>query len=588
LIRSRGPFFRFFMLTAAVAGSAFSGADAAQCGTAILFESGKAARPGFKTGAQSSMAAVDNRARTLESDHFLIHYSLRGWHRVHTDPGDTLLVRAADSLFTLLSALPDAKRDSAVYARLDSAGFPHPAYILKTRDYFESARAYYVGQLGMRAPVSGTRSVQYNVSPALSHKFPIDVVDVGTADRAFAGETYGVTYPPDDLSITFENDFICRTTLDAQGRIHGDSIKSRLSGEVIHNYASEWELGIKVTAIHEFYHAIHFTYIPEVRSYHAWYEISATGMEERVAGEVNDYLQYLPCVLNNNKSVPLTSTLQGPCTHYPMYGQSIFHQYLSKALDSLFDVRVWTQLSANGDALKDGLETAFAKYGKSMAVLYPDYAVQLLFSGKRFRPPFPLFSPDMALWPNVSMDSVDLAEATPNRVISLPALTFGVLKVKWGVKAKIRTLQAQVATGISRVHANADTSIVERLQETQFSLGKPRDGFKEYYLVLPNPSFTEKATVEIKDPDAEFYAFPNPVRTLSPAVLYFSQGKNMTFPSQVRIYGENGRLVRSLDFATEEQSLTWDLKDTANRLVKPGVYYYRLAREAIKTLVVLR
>jgi hypothetical protein len=560
---------------------------AAQCGTALLFEPGKGLRAGLKTGAQAGRAAADNRARTLVSDHFLIHYSLRAWHRVRTGPEDSSLVRASDSLYALLSDLPEAKRDSAVYARLDSAGFPHPAYVSKTRDLFEAARAYYVDRLGMSAPVSAVRSSQYNVPPSLPKLFPIDVVDVGTTDPFFAGETYGVTYPPSALSISFENDFICRTSLDLEGRIRGDSIKSRLAGAVIHNYAAEWDLGIKVTAFHEFYHAVQFTYVPRITSYHAWYEISATGMEERNAGEVNDYLQYLPCVLGNHDRVPLTSTLQGPCTHYPMYGQAIFHQYLTVTLDSLYDVRVWDQLSRNRDELKDGLETAFGKYGKSMAVLYPDYAAQLLFAGRRFHPPAGLFSPDVELWPGVSMDSVDLSGPLPNRVITVPALTFAVLKVKRDADSPERVLQAQGIAGISRIHADAASSLVERLPGTRFALGPARDGYQAYYLVLPNPSFTDNATVQIKDMEDVFYAYPNPVHALSQAWLFFSQKRGMGFPSRVRIYGENGRIVRTLDF-TGTDALAWDLKDARNLPVKAGVYYYRLAEEPLKTVVILR
>jgi hypothetical protein len=577
-----------FFLAFALLGWNAIPAHAAECGTARLFEPGKGPRAAFKTGARARASAADNRARTLVTPHFLIHYSLRAWHKVHIEPEDSPLMRAADSLYALMDDLPEAKRDSTVYARLDSAGYPHPVYIQRMRDHFEAAIAAYVDRLGMRAPVSAVLSVQYNVSPSLPRRFPIDVVDVGTADSFFAGETYGVTYPPDNLSITFENDFICRTTLDAQGRIHGDSIKSRLAGEVIHNYAAEFEAGIKVTAFHEFYHAVQFTYLPRVNAYHAWYEISATGMEERYAGEVNDYLQYLPCVLFNHERLPLLSNSQGPCSHAPVYGQGIFHQYLGHALDSLFDVRVWDKLSRNGDLLREGLESAFAYYGTSMSSLYPDYAWQLLFAGNRFPRPDTLFTPDMPLWPGISLDSIDLSGDSPNRVLTLPTLTFTVLKVKWGPQAEPRILQAKVAKGISRIHANASASMVEHLPETRFVLGAPKEGFTEYYLVLPNPSYTDMATVEIKDSDDEFYAYPNPVRIAFPSTAYFSQARSMAFPSRIEIFGENGRLVRSLGFADASQSLSWDLKDARNQTVKPGVYYYRVAGEALKVMVVLR
>jgi hypothetical protein len=194
----------------------------------------------------------------------------------------------------------------------------------------------------------------------------------------------------------------------------------------------------------------------------------------------------------------------------------------------------------------------------------------------------------MPLWPDVAMDSVDMAGANPYKLITLPALTFGILKVKWGAKAATRILHAKIASGISRIHADANGAEVEHLQETQFALGPPHAGFQEYYLVLPNASFTDKATIEIKDPEAAFYAFPNPVRALSPATLYFSQAKDMVFPAQVRIYAEDGRLARSLSFATADASLTWDLKDGASQSVKPGLYYYRLAAEPLKVLMVVR
>ena len=565
------------------------GAEAAQCGTAILFQTGKK-HPiaAFKVGNMMLASAVDNRARTLETDHFLIHYSLRGLHKVRTGPEDSLLTHAADSLYAVFAALPDARRDSAVYAHLDAAGAPHPAFTLKLREDAEGAWDYYIGKLGMKAPHSQVLSVQYNVSSSLPRKFPIDLVDVGTADRDFYGETYAVTYPPTHLSITFENDFLWGTRLDSQGHILGDSIQSRVGGKVLHNYVKEWDLGIKVTLYHEFYHAVQFTYNPNVQTYHAWYEISAVGMEERNAPEVNDYFQYLPCVLYNHDRVALTSLSQGPCTHAPMYGHGIFHQYLSHTLDSAFDVKVWDELSRNGDALPAALASTSAKYGKSITALYTDYAAQLLFSGKRFHPPGTPFSPDMPLWPDLAIDSVDLTEAVPYRIIKLPAVTFAVLKVKWDTNSIVKHMVVRGPSGITRIHADADHSIVEPLAETEFNLGTPQAGFQEYYLVIANPSFTDGATVEIKSPEAQFYAFPNPVRTSAPATLHFSQAKGMAFPASVQIFGENGNLVRTVNYAGSDAALVWDLRDAGLNLVKPGIYYYRLENTALRPLVILK
>jgi hypothetical protein len=569
---------------------------AAQCGTALLFE--RAHRLGIPAASlaplrKSAFQEDGYRPRTLVSENFLIHYSLRSWHRVHTEAADSVLVRVSDSLYSAYASLGVDARDSAVYARLDSLGIPHPIYVQKLREHFEAARAYYVGKLGMKAPSSNVLSVHYNPPANLPRKFPIDVVDLGTADPEYAGEIYAITYPPNTLSVTFENDFLFNTSLDDQGRIHGSGISSRLDGKVLHDYSKEWELGIKVTAYHEFYHAVQFTYVPHPADYHTWYELSATGMEERNAGEVDDYLQYLPCVLRNHDKVSLLSSSSPACNHSPSYGHAIFHQYLTRALDSTFDVKVWEQLGRNGDVLKDALETTFARYGKDTQTLYSEYAAEDFFAGKRFA--FPpdsvwstggLYSSDFPKWPGIAYDSIDL-EKNPFRVTSLPNLTFGVLKVIWGKSAVARVLQAKVAAGLTRIHADSDTVIIERLGETQVTLGPPRAGFDAYYLILPNPSFTEKATIEIKDPDAQFYAYPNPTRAASGA-LYFSQAKDMAFPARVRIYGESGRLLRDMSFATANLSIAWDLKDAQNRTVKPGVYYYRLDEQPLKPFVVLR
>lgn len=559
-------------------------ADAAKCGTARIFEERNNQRIGFHSGKPARPAAANLRARTLESGNFRIHYSLRGLHKVRTGPEDGDLMAAADSLYALFAGLPEAKRDSTVYARLDIAGAPHPAYIETVSREMEAAWTYYVDVLGMPPPASGIRSMWYSVPVSPIRKFPIDVVDIGTADPGFGGETYGVTYPPNELSITMENDFLHTTRL-VDGKIVGSPIRSLVGGKLVHDYSEEWPLGIKVTAVHEFYHAIQFTYVPWATRYHAWYELSATGMEERLAGEVDDYLQYLPCVLKNHESAPLNVTSSGPCSHSPAYGHGIFHQYLSAVLDSAFDVRVWERLSDNGDILADGLETAFAAYGRSMSDLYPDYAAGLFHSGGRFPPPEPLFSPDLPIWPEISMDSVELGAGVSMRPIALPALTFGVLKVKWGPNAETAALRTRNMAGITRIHANADTTIVERLPQTQVTLGEPLPGFGDYYLILPNAAFTGTASVELVG--AEFHAFPNPVSVGAPGPLMFSQADDMEFPLQVRVYGEDGRQIRELTFTNTDGTLAWDKKDGRDMPVKPGLYYYRMAGEKMKVLLVL-
>jgi len=579
----------FFCLIASV--QLFAG----QCGTAILFNKQKTKINGaFKIAKDLRTTAVENRARTLVTEHFLIHYSLRGIHKVHTEADDSVLMHQSDSLYKVFATLPPISRDSAVYLHLDEALAPHPSYIKTMQTDLEGAWKYYVDVLGMLPPRSSLLSVHYKVSVNLPHRFPIDVVDVGTVDAAFAGETYAVTYPPDRLSITFENDFLWSTKLNTQGIILGDSIRSQLNGKVIHNYAKEWALGVKVTAYHEFYHAIQFTYNPNVSDYHAWYEISATGMEERNAPEINDYLQYLPCVLYNHESVGLLSTETGPCTHAPMYGQSIFHQYLSQKLDSTFDVKVWEALSQNGDNISQALNSSFAQYGQTMSGIYSAYTQQLFFSGNQFNTPMPLFSSDQSLWPRLTIDSLDLTDGNHFRQITIQPLTFYVLKVEWNAKSVEKFLFAHGAVSMTQFeyHSNGyssltlpDSSLNFDLKLNSLQLSKSSHGF---YLLVANNSYTDPATIEIKTPETEFFAFPNPIETALSKSISFSQIRGSAFPAHVEIFGESGKLLRTLTFPTFQSALVWDLKDGNGKQTKPGIYYYRFEKSKLLPLVILR
>src|SRR6185295_2665464 len=105
----------------------------------------------------------------------------------------------------------------------------------------------------------------------------------------------------------------------------GSPVHSVVNEQTQHDYSQEWDIGLKVTLSHEIYHVLQFGYTPTTySSFHAWYELSAVGMEERLAPEVDDYFQYLPFVLSRHQSVSLFT----PPAFIENYGNGIFHQFL--------------------------------------------------------------------------------------------------------------------------------------------------------------------------------------------------------------------------------------------------------------------
>ena len=98
---------------------------------------------------------------------------------------------------------------------------------------------------------------------------------------------------------------------------------------------------LKVTAAHEFFHAVQFAY-----DYHEdkWLlESTATWMEERFADAVNDNRQYLDSGQVRNPGIPLDVFNPGGLTHY---GNWAFWEYLTKRYGNALVKSVWTQAGA--------------------------------------------------------------------------------------------------------------------------------------------------------------------------------------------------------------------------------------------------
>jgi hypothetical protein len=93
---------------------------------------------------------------------------------------------------------------------------------------------------------------------------------------------------------------------------------------------------LRVTAAHEFFHAIQYAY--DFREDPWMMESTATWIEERFANDVNDNRQYLPASQLHQPQVPLDMFLQG---HPVQYGNWIFWEYLSNRYSTNIVRRTW-------------------------------------------------------------------------------------------------------------------------------------------------------------------------------------------------------------------------------------------------------
>ena len=124
---------------------------------------------------------------------------------------------------------------------------------------------------------------------------------------------------------------------------------------------------IRVTAAHEFNHAIQFGYAyPEE---HWLMEATATWMEDAVYDYVNDNYQYLGYYLNN-PDVAMSS--QTPNKHW--YGDWIFIRYISEHYGGQSTVRrIWeNSITSSGFG---AIQNALSSHGYSLAAVFSNFTV---------------------------------------------------------------------------------------------------------------------------------------------------------------------------------------------------------------------
>ncbi len=285
-------------------------------------------RPGTLMRSTSTVRGTHLLPNWVETDHFNIEW---GNNLLNSDSGtDSSEVVSCSAAFNNGSAC---------------AGIPD--LVDRWADYLEEVWAFETGQLGYIKP-AGTETYLYDVYIANTR----DNI-TGNADDL----TPSLGYNYLGLTVTYcDKDYfqICKD----------DNSQESYSYIVVNNSFSD-EQTMKITAAHEFFHAIQFSY-PSIDEWwfspddHWWIEATATWMEEVVYDESN---HYYPRVWSWLKSPELSLKNSGTSYSGHEYGDVIFILYLTDVFVKNRDFvrNVWESNNSGIDALNTVLATD--KYG---------------------------------------------------------------------------------------------------------------------------------------------------------------------------------------------------------------------------------
>ncbi len=538
-----------------------------------------------------ALLAPEFASRSYETENFAIHYTLYSIHKVVTSSKDNQVLNLFDSLQTALNP-SDFQDYQNIFNEMDNQNASHPEFILNLGKYAEEAYNYYVNELGMKWSETILPS-RFFQKPSIPNKLHIEVVDINRADLNYAGTLiYGLAYPYWDFGggVFMENDFRWDTTRLGEGDYLPITFEYfRGPQDMVLDYSVEWDKALKVTTMHELYHVVQYGYINQSHfaNFHFWFEASATGMEDILADEVNDYYQYLPVNLDGHSTRSLTHLCR-ECRD--QYGNGIFLHFLFFNFDSSFEKKLWGHLEKDTDII-NAFNNSFADYNSSFAKAYPKYGSRLIYNQKE-NAPFELFNKDAINWPILKRKNLDLSSSDSSN-LSLPPLSFEIYDI-YGNNNSVRqkiNLESGENASIMLIYGNEIIQADLNATEPSYIIPLPQDNTGENFLFISNNSPESYASFKITPflsvKDSSVYPFPNPlVLSSNNGNLLFTKPFTPDSITNIEIYSEYGDLVQKLQLDSGNLDWSWNLKNSRGENIIPGVYFLKTETNRVQPFLI--
>jgi hypothetical protein len=345
---------------------------------------------------------------------------------------------------------------------------------------------------------------------------------------------------------------------------------------------------LKVTAAHEFFHAIHFGYRCYRQEDVFFYEASGVWMEDYVFDEVNDYYQYLPAFFARpDKPFPTTDG-------WHEYGLALWNKMLERLYGARLIREIW-ELMPDRSAL-EAIGWALSQRGDSFERALAEFQVWAYFTGSRADSVH--FYPEGRNYPEIrfnheaEVDSIislaDSTERLAGTFLHFRAGTTGNWMASLDFDIPSAWVCAVAAWDPDGVHW-AQTPLGARdldlgyLGRSSTFLIVPVNVSSE--ATLPQGRLQFRVRVQLRPPD-----YRPPFRVLDPAPNPFRPERDhfacfqyvLDHPAEVRlvVLDALGSVVRREDLGPQPEGLRrmfrWDGRNDGGELVASGVYVVQI------------
>jgi hypothetical protein len=358
-------------------------------------------------------------------------------------------------------------------------------------------------------------------------------------------------------------------------------------------------MAIAVTAAHEFNHALQFGYRlwPDGAGFFhdLWFiESSATCMEEFVAPEVNDYLNYLDNYFRRTYRPfdESTGLLRD-------YGKVVLEIMLGVKYDYFIVRKVWENIRMK--RALPALEEVLVDYQTDFASELESLVEWLYFIRERTQPGN--YFPDAAEFPELFFETgEEIREGRSTLVLdSLPRYSFqwylSEINVPQYIRVRLDMNDQTKFSFLSSSLVNSNNSDYYRIPVNQgvllpFIVNPP--DFPFVVVSTDTSQFDYLPYAFIADVTgatslANTLVYPQPFK-MSEHQPFLSFG-NIQAGTTLTIFNTNGMFIRQLFAGNDSEPILWDLKNENGNTVGSGVYIYQVERSGEKQrgkLVIVR
>ena len=456
-------------------------------------------------------------------------------------------------------------------------------YIDSLEKALEYAWNFHVNKSGMLPPkgISETFHYEKNVQNGL---YPIEVIDIYLLQNYSAvmktpcSECFGLTIPFDDekSEMFIENDFkgiaahnpiIDTVEFNDKVCTYPRATEEFSNEPYNYSYAKNFMPALRITAAHEMYHAIQFRYSEKMPQYNFWFEASASGIEEIVAPDVDDYFSHLS-KLANNVGLPYKN-LDKP------YGAGIFFLYLHNHVSPKTNRLIWENFEkAPNKTFQYQLTQAAKEQGLSADSLFHDFAIKLSFTGNRATLVDSTFwiASDQPQWPMFQTKSASgTFEATALDYTAYYYYANGSPDISKfvgtasaiAIKPKAYSIRFLPSTN------SIDSARTEFLRETSVDS-----------ILWVFSRFSEEDVIPTFFKDSTLRAYPTPWRHGALCFTPLPQNKN-----HIEIRNRRGNLIQRIKYNSYTHCLD---ESEVKSLMVPGVYRFRVGNSGkLKDFIVV-